>query len=237
VVLFDLDDTLFDHTRTLQRALRDLVAVTPALQTRPFPELVGEYVDLLERIQPAVLAGTVTHDAARDERFRQLFAYCGTPIGHSEAHRHSVAYRARYQEVRTLVPGAKALLSAVRESALTGVVSNNTRAEQEEKARSLGLSGHLDFLLTSEEAKVAKPHPGIFAQALVRAGCSPEEAVMVGDNWSTDVLGARFSGVRSVWFNRFLAPSPAPGEVPELHSFRPTARAKAVILRGQPPHH
>ena len=53
----------------------------------------------------------------------------------------------------------------------------------------------------SEEAGVSKPDPRIFRIALERLGCAAGEAVMVGDSWSADIVGARAAGIRAIWFN------------------------------------
>ena len=61
-----------------------------------------------------------------------------------------------------------------------------------------GVAAHFDSILSSESARSCKPHGGIFAQALERAGCSPEEALFVGDSRLADVAGANRAGLRSV---------------------------------------
>lgn len=47
-----------------------------------------------------------------------------------------------------------------------------------------------------------KPDPAIFEHALSRIGVKKEEAVMVGDNLMTDILGASRIGMKSIWINR-----------------------------------
>jgi glycerol-1-phosphatase len=46
---------------------------------------------------------------------------------------------------------------------------------------------------------VGKPHAPIFEMALERLGCSPADAVMVGDGLTTDIAGGRAAGMRTVW--------------------------------------
>lgn len=47
-----------------------------------------------------------------------------------------------------------------------------------------------------------KPDRTIFDFALAKCGAKPEEALMVGDNLMTDILGASYVGIPSVWINR-----------------------------------
>jgi len=47
-----------------------------------------------------------------------------------------------------------------------------------------------------------KPDPTIFEHALEKMNLSKDEALMVGDNLMTDILGASRIGMKSVWINR-----------------------------------
>ncbi|MFC1872188.1 HAD family hydrolase [Chloroflexota bacterium] len=60
----------------------------------------------------------------------------------------------------------------------------------------------LDVIVTSEEAGVSKPHPGIFREALKRAGVTAEQAVYVGDQYQIDILGAKSAGLAGVLLDR-----------------------------------
>jgi putative hydrolase of the HAD superfamily len=56
-------------------------------------------------------------------------------------------------------------------------------------------------IITSEEAGVKKPDPGIFHYALKRAGAIASESLMVGDDAEVDVAGALAVGMDAVFFN------------------------------------
>ena len=66
----------------------------------------------------------------------------------------------------------------------------------------LGLSQCLDFWVTSKEAGSEKPHPAIFEMALSKAGVLPHESVHVGDQYYSDVTGARGAGITPVLVDR-----------------------------------
>ncbi len=68
--------------------------------------------------------------------------------------------------------------------------------------KKLGIEPYLDFVATSEEAGANKPEPPIFLLALERARVDAREAVYVGDQYRTDVLGARGVGIRPVLIDR-----------------------------------
>jgi putative hydrolase of the HAD superfamily len=93
-------------------------------------------------------------------------------------------------------------LDQLRARGLTlGLISNMNR-DGSELAESLGLSGHLDFTVTSAEVGWEKPHPQIFLAALSKAGAAPQEAVHVGDQLTSDIQGARGVGISPVLLDR-----------------------------------
>uniref|UniRef100_A0A672PBS0 Haloacid dehalogenase-like hydrolase domain-containing protein 3 n=1 Tax=Sinocyclocheilus grahami TaxID=75366 RepID=A0A672PBS0_SINGR len=82
-----------------------------------------------------------------------------------------------------------------------GVVSNFDK-RLEGILRGCSLLTHFSFLLTSEEAGVAKPDPGIFTQALVRCGVPASSVVHVGDHYVNDYLISRSLGIRGYLLDR-----------------------------------
>ncbi len=228
-ILLDMDDTIFDHALTSRAALQRLRATEPILRRRTLMELWKEYGRLLEEVHPEVLAGRMSIDRARTQRFLRLTEFCGGRITEQEAKEFSRRYRSQYRKLRRAVPGAPELLRRLHGRAVIGIVTNNQVAEQYEKLAYLGIRDSIDFLVVSEGVGVAKPEPRIFEIALERAGAAPKEAVMLGDSWVSDVLGARAAGVRAVWFNRFRLPNPEPNRVPEVQSLRPAVSVERVL--------
>ena len=228
-VLFDLDDTLFDHWSCTREALSALRERYAALGVMPLEAIEAEHGHLLEALHLEVLAGRLTVDHARIQRFRRLFEYAGETGADDTARAAASAYREAYVAHWRPVAGALALLAAVRERAAIGVVTNNMASEQRQKIDACGFSPYLDAVVISEEAGVAKPDPRIFEIAIGRLGRPRAETVMIGDAWATDVAGARAAGLRAVWFNRFGAASPDPS-VSEIGSLAPAASVLAAIF-------
>ena len=85
---------------------------------------------------------------------------------------------------------------------VVGVISNYDRPGSE-IADDLGLTGHVDFVVTSREAGAQKPDPPIFEMALARAGAEASNTVLVGDQLESDVLGALNAGIRPVLMDRY----------------------------------
>ena len=82
-----------------------------------------------------------------------------------------------------------------------GVLSN-LRRDLGELCRNLGMAPYLDFCLTSAEVGAEKPNPAIYAAALSRVDVAPHEAVHVGDQPRSDLVGASQAGLHAVLLDR-----------------------------------
>jgi 2-haloacid dehalogenase/putative hydrolase of the HAD superfamily len=60
-----------------------------------------------------------------------------------------------------------------------------------------------EYAVSSEKARGYKPYPRIFQCALEEVGCKPNEAIMVGDSQTSDIVGAKRMGIPVIWINRF----------------------------------
>lgn len=79
---------------------------------------------------------------------------------------------------------------------------SNLRRDLEAPISRLGLSPYLDFALSSAEVGFEKPHSALFLEALRRAGVEPAQALHVGDQYHSDVVGARGAGIRALLLGR-----------------------------------
>ena len=223
-----------------------LHAEVPAFRTWAGEEFAARHSEMLELMHQAVLSRQMTIEAARIMRFQRLLdAAAGGPLPNPEqptygSERPGAAsalarrYREQYEAAWQAVPGAIALVTALKRAGVAFVVvTNNVTSEQQLKLDRCGLRPYVDALITSEDVGVTKPDVRIFEVALAAAGVSPAEAVMLGDSWSTDVAGARAAGVRAVWLNRAGAVAPdstAGARVSEIHSLEPLADVWSVLV-------
>lgn len=228
-VLFDLDDTLFDHIATSRAALAASTATLSWPRPVAFEELHRRYSELLEEIHPLLLAGRYTYPEARRLRFQRLLEPYQLGLTAAETDQFAAFHYEHYQRLRQPVPGAAALLEALKPRVRIGIVTNNRTSEQVDKLQSLRLSPFVDALITSEEVGVTKPDPRIYEVALQRLGARPVATVMVGDNWQADVLGALAVGICPLWLNRFGASRPL-AHVAEITSLEPLAGVMQQIV-------
>lgn len=114
------------------------------------------------------------------------------------------ALRAMYSVTRTnwiLEPEAIPLLQRLRESGFhLGVITN---AADEENTQTLIDNGKirdfLEFIVSSARYGKRKPDPGIFQLALDHFAIHGNRAVMVGDTYEADIIGAKTLGIHTIW--------------------------------------
>ena len=228
-VLFDLDDTLFDHRRSARAALTELHHVHG--RGTDLDDFERQHTKFLEVMHIEVLAGRVALDEARRERFRRVFLAFDIALNDPDVDAVASAYRSGYMAARRALDGAADLLIALRPHARIGIVTNNLLDEQRDKLDYCGLAPLVDTLIASEDVGVSKPDRGIFDIALDRLGVAAGDAVMVGDSWANDVAGAVHAGIRAIWFNPDRKTAPAdPPCVDEIHALAPAEEITPLIL-------
>lgn len=74
--------------------------------------------------------------------------------------------------------------------------------QREKLAMEPKLAPYFEQIIISGEFGKGKPDPAIFHYALEKMQLQPNEAMMVGDKLSTDILGSHRIGMKNVWINR-----------------------------------
>ena len=81
------------------------------------------------------------------------------------------------------------------------IITNGFNEVQGRKLQNSKLEHFFSHVITSENAGANKPHPQIFEFALNLTGAQLEKSVMIGDDLTTDIKGAREIGMDHIYFN------------------------------------
>ncbi|MGL5636175.1 MAG: HAD-IA family hydrolase, partial [Bacteroidales bacterium] len=68
------------------------------------------------------------------------------------------------------------------------------------KLSNSGLNDYFDKVILSDQIGYNKPHPKIFDFALKSTNSRKKESVMIGDNFDTDITGAKNSNIDQIFF-------------------------------------
>jgi HAD superfamily hydrolase (TIGR01549 family) len=236
-LLVDIDDTVVDWIGPAREAVIASVATHRNLAGSDPEQLADRFLEIVEETHELWMSGELTVDGLRAERIRRLVAESGAAdLEPAEAEELAAAYRLAYLAARRPVAGARELLVEVRRrGARIVAVTNNLVDEQEDKLRHTGLRDLFDALVISEAAGVNKPDPRIFELALDAAGAAATEAVMLGDSWPNDVLGAVGAGISAAWLDRRGSGVPdAVVPVRLLTSLEPAVEVASALLSSEP---
>ena len=109
----------------------------------------------------------------------------------------------------SLLPDADEVVRYLAAKYPLTIISNGFGEVQHYKIAHSGLKDCFAHILLSEEVGINKPQPGIYEEALKRNDISPNEAVMIGDSYNSDISGAKAAGIDQIWIRRPLSDTPA----------------------------
>lgn len=112
-----------------------------------------------------------------------------------------------------VVPGVPWLLRQLKPHFPLAVLSNLFIARDEDvrlALRHTGLIGFFDVVETSESLGYEKPDPRAFRAILDLLRADASEAIMIGDEWEADIVGASNAGMRAIWFMNHRQSPPSP---------------------------
>jgi putative hydrolase of the HAD superfamily len=219
-VLLDLDDTLLDNAAGLEEAKECVAAVLAArLGDVPVPALRSAFdaaSDWFWSDDVRHGLGRLDMPWAREQILQRLLADLGRPDP-----RLAAEGAAFYSELRdgsyVLFDGALDALGRLRARVpALGLVTNGAAAAQRAKIERFALASFFDVIVVEGELGVGKPDARVFAHALDAVGVDPAAALMAGDNYECDVLGALRSGLHAVWIDRRRRAAP-PAVPPRPH--------------------
>ena len=133
---------------------------------------------------------------------RYLVAYGFTP-DQAENYAPEIYRRmsTEYEPHPWIPPDVFDVLGNLKEAGYTlGIVSNRF-SPLDDELKKCGLDMYISFHLVAGEVNSWKPDTRIFLEAVLRLKLTPAEACYVGDNYYSDVIGARNAGLRPVLFD------------------------------------
>jgi putative hydrolase of the HAD superfamily len=201
-VIFDLDDTLFDHTTSATMAVRSWVS---ELGTTPTDELVAQWFEIEERQFDLWLAGEVSHSEQRRRRLREFLPLLSRPVPPTEDAQDLAfeSFLGWYRGTWAAFSDARPALEVARSNDWRiGVLTNGSTSQQNAKLASIGLADLVDVVSTAQGLGVGKPEVAAFHLTCEALDVQPAEALMIGDNLEVDVLGARAAGLAALHLDR-----------------------------------
>ena len=201
-VFFDLDRTLWDFDSNSKSALllifkeMDLVDIF-----KSFDRFYNAYVAQNARLWKLYGDGQLSKEVLRYERFNAtLMQFNIDNIDLAKEMGSMYVTISPFQ--KKLFPGTIACLEELKSIGFQlHIITNGFEEVQYIKLENCGLDVFFDVIVCSEAVGKNKPARAIFQYALKKAGCSAENAIMVGDDFRADISGALNSGMKAIHFD------------------------------------
>ena len=199
-LLFDLDQTLLDFHASERKAL-ELTALNYGLKYS------DRSYQLFKECNKSLWLELEKGTISRAELFRKRFAYFFEISGAAEPYPDLVKVNDEFIYIMSqhgvLMDGAldfvKKVRREIRDSRIY-IASNGATVNAEGRIRSTGLGEYIEKLFISERMGAAKPSAEFFDICLEDIAEPRETCIMIGDSLTSDMLGAKNAGLRSVWF-------------------------------------
>jgi len=201
-IFFDLDRTLWDFDQNSQETLTELYYRYNLDKFIESPDVfVDIYHDVNLELWDLYRKGEMTKEVLRIRRFQISFDHFR--IRDDElASNFGDDYLAISPTKTILVPHTIEILDYLSLRYKLHIITNGFLKTQEIKMENCGLDKYFESLTTSETVGHNKPRPEIFHHALSSVNARKKESIMIGDDLSVDILGAKKFGIDQVFLNR-----------------------------------
>jgi len=201
-VFLDLDDTIWDFHANARLSLQKMYEQqTLNRYFENFDEFFRIYAMRNMELWEMYGKGEITKDFLMFERFRYPLAKMGLDdLQLAEA--IGKQYLEILPEQTTLLPFARELLDYLHSKYPLTLISNGFVEVRYKKLKSCQIEHYFSHVVLSEQAGALKPDPEIFNYALHLNQASPEEAIMIGDSFSADIVGAKNAGIDQIYLQK-----------------------------------
>jgi putative hydrolase of the HAD superfamily len=178
-VVFDLDGTLFDHSRSARRGLSQWLAGLDVVLTK---DLASVWFEAEERHVTSWREGAVSWAEQRRRRLRDFLPLIGLPVGTDDAldEVFVAGYLPAYERAWVGYDDASTTLDAVHDcGVITAMLTNGAQEQQEAKLAHLGLLERMSPVFTAEGLGVAKPNPRAFHLCCAHLALPPGQSLVL----------------------------------------------------------
>ncbi|MCD4650307.1 MAG: YjjG family noncanonical pyrimidine nucleotidase [Candidatus Cloacimonetes bacterium] len=191
LLLFDIDNTIFDFFKASRTALRLTCNNLEITYTKDYYD--NYWIPVNHDVWELYEQNKIDSDTLRHERFRQFFELIGAE---ANQHRASEIYNEYLSEKVYLIEHAEIVLEQLSSHCTMVAVTNGMAEIQHRRLEKSGLRKYFKTIIISDEVGVAKPHPEIFRFAMqVGEESDKSRVLMIGDNPIADIKGATDFGL------------------------------------------
>ncbi|MCA1058784.1 HAD family hydrolase [Rossellomorea aquimaris] len=213
VFLFDLDDTLFDHSGAYKRGVDETLQNFPILAEINQTEFFHTFTKHNHLLWSKFALKEINFEEFSIMRLNNTLMDFNITADSELLHQMVKGFQTSY--LQQISPQHKTIqfLSRLSREIQVGIVTNGTVFNVYDKIERLALTNIFpeSSVIVSERIGIFKPHKGIFQHSLDLFKVEASRTLFIGDNYFTDISGANSVGMETLWINRH--DYVAPGEV------------------------
>ncbi len=201
-IFFDLDHTLWDFETNSKQALFQIYSEQKLIErgVPVFDNFYNRYVPINDRYWARYHNQIVSKEKLRLGRFYDTLKEFGI-IDEALAETMAQSYLDLSPRMTALFADAVDVLKYLQSKYTLHLITNGFAEVQWIKIENSGLKPFFEHIIVSEEVGTQKPDKAIFEIAMERAKTNAAESIMIGDNYNTDIVGARNAGMDQIFFN------------------------------------
>lgn len=198
---FDLDDTLHEFRKASKAAAAEVFKHISRHSNIPATKLARSYSEILAQKTANAFTDGRTSDEYRKERFGALLDKHGLDADENVLVMLAALYEGALAKALETKAGALTLLSYLRSiGKKVVIITEGPQDAQEWTIEKLGLSEHLDELVTTNKLGKSKID-GLFESVLDSLGIEGKDMVYVGDSYARDIVPAQEQGIATIHFS------------------------------------
>ena len=219
-LFIDLDDTVYDFSAASRESFLETYE---QLHYERYFDTFEHYMSIYEPYNLELWRIYGEGKITKEELNRRRYNHPLETVGVNDPQLAATFCREALGRIPTkghLVPGAIELLEYLCPKYNMYILSNGFKELQSRKMQTAGIANYFDALILSEDIGVNKPDSRIYEHAMHRTSSRPEDSLMIGDMFDTDIVGAANFGIDSIYYN----PKGKAG-----HPFAPTYEVRHLL--------
>lgn len=195
-ILFDIDNTLLDFSRTEAFALEQSLISNNVTFT---PEHLTGYRTINHQYWYDFEAGKVTLPELKVGRFQSFLDSINLT---ADAAEFSSMYRNFLSQGSFLLDDAEDIVKTLAENYSLHIITNGFSTVQRPRLAASPITKYFESITISEEVGFKKPEPEIF-DIVFKAMDNPDksQAIIIGDSLSSDIQGGINYDIDTCWYN------------------------------------
>ena len=195
-ILFDIDNTLLDFSRTEAFALEQSLISNNVTFT---PEHLTGYRSINHQYWQDFEAGKVTLPELKVGRFQSFLDSINLA---ADATEFSSMYRNYLSQGSFLLDGAEDIVKALASNYSLHIITNGFTTVQRPRLAASPITQYFESITISEEVGFKKPEPEIFDIVFEAMG-NPDKSqtIIIGDSLSSDIQGGINYDIDTCWYN------------------------------------